>query len=141
MDAIKRDLLTFVPGVTTSAGCFILFGTTAPLRKLYRRWFGFLAPSRLCPCCCAGGSRRGQDREQLEHDVCEIGQRSMAELAFSSLANRANVAENRFVDVWPASPNFKSDYIMSTAVPVDFNQPPTAKSVTAGRSSAGEYSC
>ena len=109
---MERDFLSFVPGVTASAGCFILFGTTAPLRRLYRSWFRRLAPSRMCHGCCTGGRSREQDHERLEHDKCEIGEHSMAELAVSSLAARAETTteNSSFPDVWPVNPNFNAGY-------------------------------
>lgn len=118
MDGIKRDVLIFIPGVTASAGCFILFGTTAPLRNLYRSWFRFLAPSRLCTCCFAGKRRHRQEQEQHEQGLYEIGQHSMAELALSSARVRAGTAENPFVDVWPENPNFITNQYMSSSLPM-----------------------
>ena len=132
MDGIKSDLLSFIPGVTASAGCFILFGTTAPLRKKYRSWFGFLAPSRLCTCCLAGERKHRQGQGQPEQSLHEMDQRSMAELALSSARIRAGTTENNFGDVWPENPNFTSNHFISSPSPMAVHRSAEFNYLTAG---------
>lgn len=135
MGAIKTDILSFIPGVTASAGCFVLFGTTAPLRGRYRSWFGFLAPRRLCMCCFAGERKRREGQGQLEQGPCEIGQHSPAELATSSLRIRVGAADNPFVDVWPENPNFITNHLKSSPLPVRFHSSTEFNPLAAGTSS------
>lgn len=135
MDGIKSDVLIFIPGVTTSAGCFILFGTTAPLRNLYKSWFKFLTPGRLCTCCFVGKRRHRQEQGQHEQGLYEIGQHSMAELALGSARVRTGTAENSFVDVWPENPNFITNQFMSSVLLTGNHHSAEFNSLTAGASS------
>ena len=134
MDGIRTDILSFVPGVTASAGCFILFGTTAPLRKLYRSWFKSLAPSRLCTCCFAGERRYKQGQRQPKQGPCEIGNHSMTELAFSSARVRAGTTEDTFVDVWPENPNFITNHFLPSSLPIGNHPSAGFSSLAAGTS-------
>ena len=72
-DDLKEDTLTFIPGVTASLGCFVLFGTTAPLRQRYASCFRSLKlaltkiiPKRLQTYCCCGRRRRSKHVRELQ---------------------------------------------------------------------------
>ena len=128
-DDLREDVLTFVPGVTASLGCFVLFGTTAPLRQRYASWFhssvaklGGTLPSWLRNFCCCARRRKIQRPRELQKGS-----------AVAPATETPQALDDFNFDVEQGSRN--SDYVVSS--PLSSRISPLALSRSAERH--GEY--